>query len=371
MTSASAVTPGVRVLHIDTERGWRGGQRQVLWLAEGLARRGIHSVLAARPGEPLAERAQRAGLRVISCRPFTEFDPIAVWKLRRAMEIERVNVVHAHTGHAVALAALATLGTPVHMVLTRRVSHPPKANIGTRWKYRRAHGVITVASAAARALAASGVASVPIRVVPSGIDLTRPIPHLPRSALAELGVKEGAPLVVMVGALTPEKDPFTFVRAVAQARRTVPSLHAILVGDGALRAEVERTVTEAALEDALRLTGFREDADAFLAVANVVVSSSTMEGTSGVILDALAFGRPVVATTAGGTAEIIENDRSGFLVPVGDAAAMGARIAELLQDRALAARIGEGARRRALDYSIDRTVERTLEVYRRVLLRTP
>jgi glycosyltransferase involved in cell wall biosynthesis len=365
------MAPEVRVLHVDTERGWRGGQRQVLWLAEGLTKRGIHSVIAARPGEPLAERAERAGVRVIPCRAFAEFDPLAVWTLRRAMESERVNIVHAHAGHAVALAALATLGTPVHMVVTRRVSHPPRANIGTRWKYGRAHAVIAVASASARALAASGVSKVPIRVVPSGVDLARSIPHASPDTLAALGVTTGAPLVVMVAALTAEKDPITFVRAIAHARQSVPSLRAVLVGDGPLRPEVERAIADARLTDAVRLAGFREDADAFLAVAHVVVSSSTMEGTSGVILDALALGKPVVATSAGGTAEVLQQGKSGFLVPVGDAAAMGTRIAELLTDPALAARVGVGARQRAADYSIDRTVDRTLEVYWRVLARSP
>jgi glycosyltransferase involved in cell wall biosynthesis len=365
------VTPEVRVLHVDTERGWRGGQRQVLWLAEGLTKRGIHSVLAARPGEPLAERAARTGVRVIPCSPFAEFDPFAVRTLRRAMEYERVNIVHAHTAHAVALAALATLGTPVHMVVTRRVSHPPKANLGTRWKYGRAHAVIAVASASARALAASGVSKVPIRVVPSGVDLSRRIPHASPETLAALGVTEGAPLVVMVAALTAEKDPITFVRAIAHARRLAPSIRAILVGDGPLRPDVERAIADAGLDDAVRLAGFREDADAFLAVAQVVVSSSTMEGTSGVILDALSLAKPVVATSAGGTAEVLQEDRSGYLVPVGDAAAMGARIAELLLDPARAARIGEGGRHRAADYSIERTVDRTLEIYVRVLSRSP
>jgi glycosyltransferase involved in cell wall biosynthesis len=148
-------------------------------------------------------------------------------------------------------------------------------------------------------------------------------------------------------------------------------MRALLVGDGPLRPEVERAVADAGLTDTVRLAGFRDDADAFLAAADVVVSSSTMEGTSGVILDALALGKPVVATSAGGTAEVLQDGRSGYLVPVGDATAMGTRIAELLLDPALAAGMGEGGRQRAADYSIDRTVDRTLEVYRRVLARAP
>ncbi|MGH7718998.1 MAG: glycosyltransferase family 4 protein, partial [Gemmatimonadaceae bacterium] len=191
-------------------------------------------------------------------------------------------------------------------------------------------------------------------------------PPTPETLIA-LGVPPGAPLVVMVAALTAEKDPITFVRAVAEARRSVPALCALLVGDGPLRAEVERAAMEAGVSGALRLPGFRDDAESLLAGADVVALSSRLEGTSGVILDALSLGKPVVATAAGGNVEIIADRSSGLLVPVGDARAMGARVAEVLSDSSLARQLSRGARRRAEDYSIDRTVDRTLEVYRRVL----
>ncbi|MGK2934981.1 MAG: glycosyltransferase [Gemmatimonadaceae bacterium] len=109
------------VLHLDTERGWRGGERQALWLARSLADRGHVSMVAARPGEPFAQRAAQAGLTVVPCAPGFEFDPVAVLELRAVIRRRRVQIVHAHTGHAVALAALATIGTDAKTVVTRRV----------------------------------------------------------------------------------------------------------------------------------------------------------------------------------------------------------------------------------------------------------
>src|SRR5690348_18437360 len=99
----------MRILHIDTERGWRGGERQTLWLATELAHRGHRSIVVARPEEPLAHRALAAGLDVVACAPLLEVDPRAVLALRRVIRRQRIDVVHAHTAHAVGLAALATV----------------------------------------------------------------------------------------------------------------------------------------------------------------------------------------------------------------------------------------------------------------------
>src|SRR5438105_2027540 len=114
----------LRILHVDTERGWRGGERQTLWLASALARRGHASIVAARSGEPLHARAVQAGLTVVDCNPLSEVDPLAAWRLRQAIRDNRVDIVHAHTAHGIALAALATLRTSVPLVVSRRVDFP-------------------------------------------------------------------------------------------------------------------------------------------------------------------------------------------------------------------------------------------------------
>jgi glycosyltransferase involved in cell wall biosynthesis len=355
------------VLHVATERGWRGGERQVLWLADGLARRGHRSLVAARPRQPLALRAAEHGLTVVPCDPRFEADPAAVVRLRRVVGREGARIVHAHTGHAVTLAALAALGTPARMVLTRRVDFPLRRNLGTRWKYGRAAAVIAISRAVADVLVAGGVERERIRIVPSGVDLERRIEPASRDTLAALGVPAGAPLVVLVAALVGHKDPGTFVRAIGAARRSIPALHALMVGEGPLRGEVERATAELGLSSAVHLTGYREDADALLAAADVVALSSKEEGLGTVLVDALALGKPIAATAAGGIPEIVRPGVSGLLAPAGDAEALGAAIARILLDPALAAHLGAGARARAAEFSVDRTVERTLAVYEEVL----
>ncbi|MEP7086088.1 MAG: glycosyltransferase family 4 protein [Gemmatimonadota bacterium] len=358
----------LRVIHVDTERSWRGGERQAFWLAERLARLGHRSLLAVRPGEPLEERAKAAGIPTLSLSPFAEMDMIAALRLRAAIVREQADIVHAHTGHAVALAAMATIGTRARMVLTRRVSFPLKRNPASLWKYARADAMIAVCQATADALVRSGIESARITVAYSGVDLTRVIPLASAATLASLRVKPGAPLVVMVAALVGHKDPVTFVRAMDVARRSVPTIQGLMVGDGELRADVEREIAALALDDCVHLAGYRTDADSLMSAADVVALSSSDDGIGGVVIDAMSFGKPVASTAAGGIPEAVVNDETGLLVPIGDASALGAAIARLATDRELAQRMGANGIRRAPLFSIDNTVERTLAVYERVLL---
>ena len=353
---------------MDLGTGWRGGQRQILWMGEGLKRRGGRPIFALRPGAELAARAEASGIEVVHVDPtIAEIGPWTVLRLRQLITRERVDILHPQSGHTIALAALASAGTRARIVFARRTTFPVRANIGTRLKYSRADRIISVSRAGVDALVASGVDASRIDVIPSGIPLDELAAPASRETLGSFGVPEGAPLVVMVGALTDVKDPITFVRAVAVAKRRIPALQALLVGEGHLRAAVEAEARALEIDDAFHLTGFRADHDAFIAAGHVAALSSKLEGTPGVLLDALALGRPIAATAAGGVPEIVEHGVSGLLTSVGDPDLLGGSIARILLDPALAARLAAAARERARGFSIDATVERTIAAYERTL----
>jgi len=267
------------------------------------------------------------------------------------------------------LAALATLGTRARLIVTRHLARAPRSNPGTRWKYARSHAVIAVSRAAADVLTEAGVVRVPIDVVPGGVEMRRDVACAPRVVLESLGVMPDAPLVVGVGALVPQKDPLTFVRAVAALRRALPNVQALWVGEGELRRDVEREIAALGLEHTVRLAGFRDDVDALMCSASLFALSSRFEGLPLVIMDAFALGVPVVATAGSGVPELVKDGVTGLLSPVGDAAAIAESMRRVLTDAALAAQLRRGALVRAPEYSIERTAERTLMVYERVLAR--
>jgi glycosyltransferase involved in cell wall biosynthesis len=357
----------MRILHLDTERGWRGGERQAFWLAAELARRGHLSVVAARAGHALARRAREVGMPVVNCSPRFEGDPLRVYRLRRAILRFGVDVVHAHTGHDVTLGALAIVGTRARLVAARRVDFRLRDNAGTRWKYSRPAAIIAVSHAVADVLVACGIARDRIHVVPDGVDVHREIAPAPAAVLAELGVADGAPVAIQVAQLVGHKDPVNFVRAMARARRDAPALHGLLVGDGVLRPAVEAEIAALGAGAYVHLAGYRTDADALLAAASVCVLSSREEGMGSVLLDALFLGRPIAATRAGGIPEVVDDGVTGLLAPVHDPEALGAAIARLANDPALAERLGQAARARATDFSVERMADATEAVYDAVL----
>jgi glycosyltransferase involved in cell wall biosynthesis len=360
----------INVLHVDTERGWRGGERQVLWLARELAARGYGTVVAARAGEPLAQRAAAGRLDVVACNPRSEIDPFAALALRRVVSTRKVDIVHAHTAHAVAMAALATIGSRVPFVVARRVDFRLRDNVGTRLKYRGTARFIAVSHAVGRVLESGGVARERISVVPDGVDVHRDQRPATRDVLGALGIPENATLAVQVAQLVGHKDPVNFVRAIAAARPRVTNLHGLLVGEGPLRGDVERAIAELMVGDVVHLAGYRTDADALLAAADIAVLSSREEGMGSVLLDALVFGRPIAATRAGGIPEVVDDD-CGLLAPPEDPVALGDAIVRIANDPGLAAQFGVNGRRRAAEFSVERMTDRTIEVYESVMGKTP
>src|SRR5262249_46392314 len=194
------------------------------------------------PGEPLADRAAEAGIDVVRCAPVAELDVPAAWWLRRAIRRRAIDIVHAHTAHAVALAAMATARMRIPGVVARRVHFRRRANAGARWKYGRAAMIIAVSNAVGRVLERSGIAAERIRVVPDGVDVHRVVEPAPPGTLRALDVAPGSPLVVQVSQLVGHKDPLNFVRAMRRVRDRVPNAVALLVGDGPLRSAVEAEV---------------------------------------------------------------------------------------------------------------------------------
>jgi L-malate glycosyltransferase len=357
----------INVLHVDTERGWRGGERQVLWLSAELARRGYGSLIAARPREPLSVRARDGGIECVDCAPTSELDVRAAWRLRRVIQTRGVDLVHAHTAHAVALAALATIRLDVPVVVARRVDFRLRANAGTRWKYSRAASFIAVSTAVARALTDSGIAAARIRVVPDGVNVHRRVTPASRETLAGFGVSGGGPLIVQVAQLVGHKDPVNFVRAIARVRQVMPDVQALMVGDGSQRYDVEREILGLDLERVVHLAGYRTDADALLAAADVACLSSREEGMGSVLLDAFLFGIPVAATRAGGISDIVIDGETGVLAEARNPVALGDAIVSLLADRALGARLAATALERVNDFSVERMSDRTIRVYEEVL----
>jgi glycosyltransferase involved in cell wall biosynthesis len=359
-------------LHIDTARTWRGGQNQVLLTVLGMRALGHRAMLVAHAEGELRQRA-REGLELIALAPRTEMDLSAAWRLSRLIKQLGPDVVHAHDPHGVAMAALAlSMSTQLAkppLVAARRVDFHLKGNALSRWKYRQVDCFICASEAVSRMLVADGVPAARAVTVHEGIDLGH-VDAAPAADLhADLWLPHGSPIVGNVAALVPHKGQRHLIEAAAIVVTRVPDARFVIAGEGELRPVLERQIKEHHLEKHVFLAGFRPDILSVHKGFDIFVMSSVTEGLGTSLLDAMACGKPIVATTAGGMPEVVEDGATGLLVPPRDHQAMAAAIVKLLTSPDLRARMGAaGLARVRARFSVERMVQDTLEIYRRVAM---
>jgi glycosyltransferase involved in cell wall biosynthesis len=184
---------------------------------------------------------------------------------------------------------------------------------------------------------------------------------------AGLGVPEGAPLVTMVSCLKPQKAPLDFVRVAARALEDVPEAHFLQVGDGDLRDAVLEEADRLGLRENYHLLGWRRDVRDIIHLSDVMVLTSLWEGLPRVLPQAMAAGKPVVATAVDGTPEAIKDGVNGYLAKPRDVESMAQRVVMLLEDKGLAARMGEAGRALVAEFDEERMLADLGGLYEKLL----
>jgi glycosyltransferase involved in cell wall biosynthesis len=327
-----------------------------------MAARGVRVAVACRRGGPLEGRAAAAGLPV-SAVPFRgDLWPPAIFSLARLLRGAPPGPLVLHDPHAVSAALVATrLAGKRPLVAVRRVDFP-LASPFSRRKYAACDRVIVVSRAIGRVVETGGVPAAKQRLVYEGVVDRAPAPG-GEEALALLGVPRGAPVVGNVAALADHKDHATLVEAMALARARLPEARLVICGEGPLRADLEARVRDRGLADRVVFAGFRRDLDRLMPTFSLFCLSSHLEGLGTSLLDAMAFGVPIVATAAGGIPEAVEDGVNGRLVPARDPAALADALVHVLADDARRRAYGAAGRGLFLErFTADRMVESTLAV---------
>ncbi|MCK4546887.1 MAG: glycosyltransferase [Candidatus Eisenbacteria sp.] len=357
-----------RIVHVNTARSWRGGERQVVLLARGLKDHGHTVLLVCQPGSPLAVRAAREELPVVMLRMRGEWDLPASMRLASCVTRFGADLVHLHTAHAHTLGLLAGLWTRMPpRIISRRVDFRPRSNPLSRLKYRMpGQTYIAVSRNIRDVLVASGVDRARIRTIYSGIPIQDACLPADKKTRGDLEIPPGTHVVVSVAALAPHKDHSTLLRAAGRVMREVPEAHFLLVGEGECAGRIRKEISDLGLQAHVTMAGFRDDVDAILAASDLFVSSSWLEGLGTSIIDAMAAGLPVVATRVGGIPEVVRDGQEGLLVPARDPEALARALVSVLGSESRRNALGQAAARRASRFSIDRTIAETEALYSEV-----
>ncbi len=365
----------MRILQVCSAEGIGGGEVHVADLALALRERGLEVELAVRPSSKLPELVERLSPEhsdgfVWHALPLRNaMDLTSTRRVARLVESRRFDVVHAHVARDYPIVALAVAPRRrARLVLTRHHYLPLKGNV----IYRRlltAATVIAVSESVRKTVIASlGIPARQVVKIPNWIDLER------FGALADradsrhaLGVTRRVAFA-LIGQLTPLKgqdDLLTAASIVAKERSDVEFL---LVGDdhepgGPYEARLRRRVHELGLEGSVRFLGYRSDLLNVLAGVDAVVAPSWNEAFSLVAVEAMAAGRPVIASDVGGLSEIVEHEHSGLLVPPRDPERLAAALIRIAEDPALVEHLGQHAKLSARRYARGPAIDRVLEVY--------
>src|SRR5438067_5433078 len=320
----------MRILQVSSARHFGGGERHFVDLTNGLAERGHELFVALVPDSPLLAPLKSLPNQSVFQLPFTNALNIAsVWGLAKFARENQIEIIHAHMGRDYPLAALtAGRARRAKLVITRHVLFP----LGRIHKLtrRRVSRVIAVSEAVAAALRRQNIFDEQaIRVVHNGIDFRR------FAVCEKKGKRTGGPLRVgMLGELSPVKGQTDFVRAAALLVQENPNVQFVIAGkDNAAnsnnRRELDELIRNSGLEDRVTLIESDIDVPSFLKTLDVFVSASHSEAFGLAIVEAMAAGLPVVATMTEGASEIIEDEKTALLAPIGEPRQLAQKINSL------------------------------------------
>jgi glycosyltransferase involved in cell wall biosynthesis len=323
-------------------------------------------------------RAVAHGVDLVEIRQRNALDPQVWTKVRRIVTERQIDIVHAHDYKTDLIAWLlgkkervipvtTAHGWTGHSWRERRIYYP-----SDKCLMRRFPQVIAVSSQVRDELVASGVSPQRIHTILNGIDhwFFRRDPKRVEQDRAGLGVKPGEVVIGAVGRLEPQKRFDILIRAFATLRQAYPQLRLAIAGEGSKRADLETIIRMHDLGESCRLLGHCSDIVAFYHAIDMLAQSSDYEGTPNVVLEAMALEIPIVATNAGGTAELVTHGVHGLIVPPGDPAALAGAIEQTMREWSAAASRVSAAHHRVQDkFSFDARQEALEAIYRDLVAR--
>jgi glycosyltransferase involved in cell wall biosynthesis len=367
-----------RIVQVAESAGWAGGEVYLLQLAASLDRRRFDLHVVAAEDGPLLPRLRELGVPA-AVEPLTLGSPRSLVALARRLRALGPDLVQSHGARTNVYARLACRLARVSHVSTvhnslydypvdrlRRAAYLAVDRITAPLSVR----IVCVAESLARDLVErSRIPATRVVVIPNGVDLARFDPSVADGpgVRRELGLGD-APVVGIVGRMTPQKSHADFLAAFSHVRRRLPDARALIVGDGPLRNAVEAAARADGVFDACTFAGVRADVPACLAAMNAVALSSVSEGFPFTVLETLAMARPLAATAVNGVTEIVEAGANGLLVPPRRPELLGDALAILLADPVRAAALGRAGRKTVESrFSLSVMLERLTGLYAELL----
>lgn len=362
----------MEIVHITSEKGWRGGEYQLFYLILELTRKEIRNTLVVPEGSAIEAKLldeKKQHLQIINLPVHRPYNPVTWLRLKSIIRSRTRPIVHLHTPDAHTLAYLSPFSSKIPMLLDRRTMFPIKSNILTQKKYNsdRIRRIICCSNTIADYVAKAVKNPQKIITIYDGVNLDGYIPghHSSRDdILKELALPVDCKLVGNASALTHEKGWEDFIEIAAAIIKNDNTVHFLIIGDGPMRDDLTSQVEQLGVTTNVHFLGFRNDALSLIAGLNCLLMPSKTEGLGTVIMEAFMVNTPVVATRAGGVQELVIDEQTGLISDIGDNNQLIYNTLRVLQDRNLASALTKNAANHLLHFSVTSMAQKTLEVYK-------
>lgn len=343
----------MKIVHANLAKDFRGGERQTQLLIQGIAARGnVRQALACRPDSPLREKlTDTPGLEFLS----------AAHMLSSHIRSTGGDLIHAHEAKAAHWAFLQHMlhGTPY--IITRRVPNPLKNSFYTRTVYEKASSVVAISSPIRDYLSTYSHSLRP-EIIPSAWTEWHTDPDRVKSLR---DFYEGCFIIGHVGALMDRhKGQRHLLQAARKLREKYPQMRFLFVGSGPDETMLRQMAEDL---DNVEFLGFRNDVDRYLSIMDLFVFPSNYEGMGSTLLDAMGFGVPVIASRVGGIMDIVEDGKTGCLIPPGDPDSIAETIEYLYQAPQFRRQLAANASQQLNRFSPSKMTESYLDLYLKIL----
>ena len=337
---------------------WGGGEKWMVEAARGLQARGHTVFIGSKRHSHILQRAEQAGLRTVVFHIRGDFSPLNTLKIARFLRRELIDCLICNLNKDVRVGALAARWVHTPVVLAR---HGVKL-IGKKTKHRCSlrlvDGIITNATSIQQEYASYGWFPPDfVRVIHNGMS----VPPLPieTSVREDLGLSHDTRLVLAAGRLTEQKGFDVLIRAAQLAcQEGRQDVRFLIAGKGRLLGQLRSQVAEGQLENYVAFLGFVQDLKPYLAACDLFALPSRFEGMPNAVMEAMAVGKPVVATSVNGTRELVVDGQVGYLVPPEQSASLWQKIRHLLDHPDLARQMGQAGRLRVQNcFSYERMID--------------
>jgi glycosyltransferase involved in cell wall biosynthesis len=371
----------IRLLQLADTADRGGGETYLFLLADRLPRDRFALSVLCPPEGILPARLRKIGVPAIPFEIPRLLSAAALLRLRHLLRQHRPDIVQSHGARTNLYAAVAGRLARVPIIVCtihNSLYDYPISSIrrslyllGERLTFALSDRIVCVAEALAQDLTGrSGRDPRKVQVIQNGVDLEAFDPGTVDGwrARREFGVEEDTPLIGIVGRMTAQKGHLDLLKALVQIKAAIPTVKALIVGDGPLRPELVQYARTHRLDDCCIFTGMREDIPTIMAALDIVALPSLSEGLPFILLEAMAMGKPVVATRVNGVSEVVEDGVTALLVPPQAPELLAQAVIALLRNRQLGSRLGAAARRQAEQrFGLERMIQDVETLYEKLL----